>query len=288
MNTNYTLIWWILFLFFAFIIIFALIYYFIIYKKQGRKALTIYKIPIFAFFYGIFLLQAFLTRIIPQVGDFIPLSFDDATIVTTGLLFGPIEAIVYGAIADLSRTLLNGWVPLPLPFLIFPFTGLIAGILGESYRNQKRNLSIKTQFWIFQIALLSFLVICFTLVYFLGQTGEEENFLKNSLLILLIISPIFIILLEFLFFYIYKYKKENLGLLVYLTVIFIIVRIFTGFIIRPYSQFYAFDIPFKLEFYERVFSSTYLVPSKIFITFLFIISCNYAMKLKIENNDYLN
>lgn len=288
MDPNYTLIWWILFLSFSFIIIFALIYYFILYKKQGRKALTIYKIPIFAFFYGIFLLQAFLTRIIPQAGDFIPLSFDDATIVTVGILFGPVEAIIYGAIADLSRTLLNGWVPLPLPFLIFPFTGLIAGILGESYRNRKKELSIKTQFWIFQIALLSFLAICFVLVYFLGQTGEEENFLKNSLLILLIISPIFIILLELLFFYIYKYKKENLSLLVYLTIIFIIVRIFTGFIIRPYSQFYAFDIPFKLEFYERVFSSTYLVPSKIFVTFLFIISCNYAMKLKIENNDYLN
>lgn len=288
MDTNYTLIWWILFLSFAFIIIFALIYYFILYKREGRKALTIYKIPIFAFFYGIFLLQAFLTRIIPQAGDFIPLSFDDATIVATGILFGPIEAIVYGAIADLSRTLLNGWVPLPLPFLIFPFTGLIAGVLGESYRNKKKELSIKTQFWIFQIALLSFLAICFILVYFLGQTGDEENFLKNSLLILLIISPIFIILLELLFFYIYKYKKENLSLLVYLTIIFIIVRIFTGFIIRPYSQFYAFDIPFKLEFYERVFSSTYLVPSKIFVTFLFIVSCNYAIKLKMENNDYLN
>ncbi|CRX36985.1 / / ECF-type riboflavin transporter, S component / 468773:469639 Reverse [Candidatus Hepatoplasma crinochetorum] len=288
MDTNYTLIWWILFLSFSFIIIFALIYYFILYKKEGRKALTIYKIPIFAFFYGIFLLQAFLTRIIPQAGDFIPLSFDDATIVATGILFGPIEAIVYGAIADLSRTLLNGWVPLPLPFLIFPFTGLIAGILGESYRNKKKELSIKTQFWIFQIALLSFLAICFILVYFLGRTGEEENFLKSSLLILVIISPIFVILLEFLFFYIYKYKKENLSLLVYLTLIFIIVRIFTGFIIRPYSQFYAFDIPFKLEFYERVFSSTYLVPSKIFVTFLFIISCSYAIKLKMENNGYLN
>src|ERR1051325_2279569 len=97
-----------IFLSFSFIIIFALIYYFFKYKKEKRKALTIYKIPIFAFFYGIFLLQAFLTRIIPQAADFIPFSFDDATIVATGILFGPIEAIVYGAIADLSRTLLNG------------------------------------------------------------------------------------------------------------------------------------------------------------------------------------
>ncbi|BDV03126.1 ECF transporter S component [Candidatus Hepatoplasma crinochetorum] len=288
MDPNYTLIWWILFLSFSFIIIFALIYYFFKYKKEKRKALTIYKIPIFAFFYGIFLLQAFLTRIIPQAADFIPFSFDDATIVATGILFGPIEAIVYGAIADLSRTLLNGWVPLPLPFLIFPFTGLIAGVLGENYRNRKKEIGIKQQFWIFQLSLLIFLVICFTLVYFLGKTGEEEEFLKNSLYVMIIISPIFIILLEILFFYTYRYKKENLNLLVYLTIIFIIVRIFTGFIIRPYSQFYAFDIPFKLEFYERVFSSTYLVPSKIFVTFLFIIGCKYAINLKVENNIYLN
>ncbi|BDV03676.1 MAG: hypothetical protein HPPSJP_3970 [Candidatus Hepatoplasma scabrum] len=283
-DVNYTVIWWILFLSFASIIIFALIYYFILYKKQNRKAITIYKIPIFAFFYGIFLFQAFLTRIIPQAADLIPLSFDDATIVATGILFGPVEAIIYGAIADLSRTLLNGWVPLPLPFLIFPFTGLVAGVLGENYRNRKKDLNIKTQFWIFQIALFSFLAICFILVYFLGQQGEEQEFLKNSLLVLVIISPIFIVLLELLFFYVYKYKKENLMLLVYLTIIFIIARIFTGFIIRPYSQFYAFNIPFKLEFYERLFSSTYLVPSKIFVTFLFIVACNYAMKLKIENN----
>jgi uncharacterized membrane protein len=70
---------------------------------------------------------------------------ESVTVIAMGFLFGPLEGIVYGLLADILGTLISGYMPLPIYMVTYPMIGLYAGIGGMIYRN-KVNINKTTLF----------------------------------------------------------------------------------------------------------------------------------------------
>ena len=116
-----------------FLMIFSgLSYYLTKYKKEKKQVFTIKKIVIFSLFFGTFIIQSLFTRFVGSA-PIIPFSLDTITIIAVGFIFGPVEGIVYGITADLTRVFINGWTPMLLPSLSFALLGLFSGMLGRLY-----------------------------------------------------------------------------------------------------------------------------------------------------------
>lgn len=234
--------------------------------KIKYRILTLDKIPILSVLYGIFLIQAFITKVMPETADLIPFSLDTITIIAVGFLYGPIEAIIFGAVADISRTIINGWTPQLLPFFIFPITGLIAGIFGDLYQNRQKKSNLIFESLIFQATILLFCFIT-VLVGFLASDEIKEGLSKTLVFIL---TPLFLLLIEGIYIYTIFYDRGNFTLLLYITIVQILARIITGYIIRPYSMYFYYGFPLNAEIIKRVITSSYFVPANIFFSYWFV------------------
>jgi uncharacterized membrane protein len=61
---------------------------------------------------------------------------ESVTIIAMGFLFGPLEGIVYGILADILGTLISGYMPLPIYMVTYPMIGLYAGLGGMIFRSK--------------------------------------------------------------------------------------------------------------------------------------------------------
>ncbi len=266
-----------------FSIFFTIFFYLRIYNKENINIFTIKKITIFSLFFSIFMIQAFITRIMPEIGDLIPFSLDSITVMTIGFLFGPIEAIIFGFAADFARTLINGWTYQILAGSIFPIIGMISGIFGRKFQKINSDLNInnlnedfiKTKkidktilsnkifnIFIFHTILFLFLVLnIYAIKYSLNNNKNIEiNFIIIS-------TSILIFFVESIYFYIFFKKSEDLNLILLILVSVVLSRAVTGFLIRPFSMYFYYGLPFKSEIIKRVVTSSYLIPSKIIVLY---------------------
>lgn len=270
-------IWGIIVISCSLILISSIIFYFFKYKKEGTKILTIEKIPIFGMFLAIFIFQAYLTRVIPHTNEIIPFSMDDLTVVAIGFLYGPIEAIFFGAIADTTRTLINGWGFQVIAFFIFPITGLISGYFGRMYK--KRNIDNRGSAESFALKTtllyIIFLALTFTwLLFFVEDLRLEVSFIYFA------INLFFIIVFSIWMFLLIKNKKyKDLSLIFFISLAIIISRVITGYIIRPYGQYFYFNYNLLGEINLRIASSSYLIYIRIFVYFYFLKSSLYAIDI---------
>jgi uncharacterized membrane protein len=82
---------------------------------------------------------------------------DSVMIIAIGFIFGPLEAMVFGSLADIIGTLMTGFMPLPIYALKYPLIGLMAGVAGDFYKS-----NIKTN-KILNLILLQIFILGFTL-----------------------------------------------------------------------------------------------------------------------------
>ncbi|BDV02654.1 MAG: hypothetical protein HPAVJP_5430 [Candidatus Hepatoplasma vulgare] len=270
-------IWGIIVVSCSFLLLSSILFYFFKYRKEGTKILTIEKLPIFGMFLAIFIFQAYITRVIPHTNEIIPFSMDDLTIVSIGFLYGPIEAIFFGAIADTTRTLINGWGFQIIAFFILPITGLISGYFGRMYKNKSINDKGSAESFIMKTNLLyiSFLALTFTwLLFFVEDLRLEVSFIYLG------INLFFIIIFMIWMFLLLKNKKyRDLSLIFFISLAIIIARVITGYVIRPYSQYFYFNYNWLGEINLRIASSSYLIYIRIFVYFYFIKSALYAIDI---------
>lgn len=177
---------------------------------------------------------------------------------------------------------------------IFPFIGLIFGILGRkflslnpnnrkdldylnektiNYKNYKSKTILGNRFInlaLFQMLLIILSIFSSWAVIYLTKTNElpvEELFIYISV-------PILIIFLEIIYFYIYFKNEDDLTLILLLFIGIIITRIITGYIIRPYSIYFYYNQPFVISSITRIATSSYLIPAEL-ITLYFVIKASF-------------
>ncbi|BDU67829.1 MAG: hypothetical protein TYPL_4820 [Candidatus Tyloplasma litorale] len=277
-NPTTWIIWGVLTSIMLLILISSIIISIFFYRKYNKKFLTIKKITILATFLAIFLVQAFLTKITADI-PFLP-SVDSVTTIVVGFIFGPLEGILFGWIADSLNTLIHGWSYEVLPSLMFPMIGLISGLFGVIYK-KVQDIPIWKSILIFQVIAISLLFIMIPLEIFLtnvninGNSISEEEFQKA--LFFSITSFIFI---ELMMLYIRYYKlngKEIILLMLILCVSF--SERMMELVIRPFTQYFSgYEKSYLLALYTRILRSTYLIPLVAIISFLLIRLTQFAMK----------
>ena len=122
---------------------------------------------------------------------------DSVTIIVVGFLFGPLEAMVYGALADVVGVLIAGDAPMFLYALKYPLVGLISGSFGMLYR-QKKDINHNIAFGISQLPLTALIIVPFILT---GTNDAAIGFAKVAPHIIYTTGAISFVLIEALAFY---------------------------------------------------------------------------------------
>ncbi len=277
-TTTDWIIWSSFIAFFSLILIISFVFFTMKYIKQKRNVFELWKISILSIFMGIFLIQSFIS--FPMIDGIIPFGLDDVVVIVIGFMIGPIEAILFGFITDTTKTFINGWTYQLLPALIYPLTGLIAGIFGEIYRtNLKRkkdvnNSELKVSKKLMSFDFISFQVITLLFVLF---TMITPTFIRNDVyedfnkILVLTSSIVLFTLLEITFIYLMFFSKKettfDIKILLYVTISIILTRIITGWVIRPFSMYFYYGYDLQFQVISRIATSSYLVPIKIIISY---------------------
>ncbi len=251
----------------------------IFYRKQNTRWLTTRKITIMSTFLAIFMIQAFVFQ--PLLDLPIKFSFDSITTIAVGFMFGPLEGILFGWVADTLRVLINGWSYQLLPSLMYPMIGLIAAMFGILYRRSK-EFSVNTSAIIFQITILSLFIISLPLNYFLTEVVADTN---SSLGIdsgvpTLLVSLGTLIMVEIMFMILWfgDFDKKDITLITILLLTAYCDRIME-LVIRPFTQYYAgYEASYIAALYTRLVSSTYLIPTVTFTSYILIKTTMYTLE----------
>ena len=260
---------------FGAIIIVAFLAYLWFYKIKKRQVFSTKKIVIYGAFFAIFLIQNALWIPLSHL-PVIPWSMDSVTVIAIGFLFGPLEAMVYGFIADLFGALISGWAPLPIYMLKYPITGLVSGVLGDVYKS-KFKINDSYSFIILQVVIAIFvvtpIVIANTNQDALDESGVSEALVYSA-------AAVSFVLFEALGIYFVKKKdKKQFMLFVFVALAAVISRIVTGWLIQTMADTYYWGYPFELSMLARIITSSYLTPATALISYGIISSSIYAMKV---------
>lgn len=287
-------IWAILIVLSLTFIILGIVLSVIIYRKTDRKFLTANKITLMASFMAFFLVQAFIMS--PLLKLPVPFSIDSITTIAVGFIFGPLEGILFGWVADSLRVLINGWSYQFLPSLMYPMIGLIAAIFGLLYRwrNEIPNwLSIL----LFQAVILTMVILLIPLSSCLVSFANSNLDAGDSYLDKIvnyktpgiIAACLTLIFTEIAFscFYIFKWDKRDLWLFV-----LVLLAAFSDrameIVIRPFTQYFTgYETIYVVGLYTRLLSSTYLIPSVALTSFILIKASAYALGITSRKEDYL-
>ncbi len=249
------------------------------YIKKGKQFLTVKKITIMSTFLTFFLIQVFLMS--PLLDLPIPFSMDSITVVTVGFIFGPLEGILFGWVADSLRVLINGWSYQLLPSLMYPMIGFIASIFGLIYWYKIDFLRIKKVYlvMIFQAMLL---ILFFTLFIFesllISNVLEDEGL---NLVFVFVTTIISLISMEIICYFIaINFKSEKLLLILLIFAAIYFDRIME-LIIRPFTQYFSgYESNYSIALTTRMLSSTYLIPIVTITSFMLISITNYVLELE--------
>ncbi|NQX83236.1 MAG: hypothetical protein HRS50_00780 [Mycoplasmataceae bacterium] len=262
------------------IIFLTIIYFTYLNKKSQKPFLTVRKITIFATFLSLFLIQVFLFK--PLLDLPIPFSFDSITIIAVGFIFGPLEGILFGWVADTIRVLIHGWSYQFLPSLMYPMIGIISGLFGLIYWNFKIIPKWKS-ILIFQVIIIFLFIIVFPIEYGLSIIASSKDSRMIPTLLTTIITFIF---MELMFVYIIfsnhssgNFGKNQMFMLMLITCIALFDRTME-LIIRPFTQYFlGYEKNYIIALYTRILSSTYLIPTVSFTSFILIKTTTYVLGL---------
>ncbi len=246
-------------------------------KSYKKGVFTTKKITIFATFLAILLIQTLIDVYMPSLPG-MP-SFESMTTITIGFLFGPIEGILFGWIADSFIVLMHGWSYQMLPALMMPLIGLVAGLMGMLYRN--RNEMKKWQsITIFQITLvILMLIMLVTSLTIVDVAGGAKDDMDKLAIMAPITCSIAILILEGIFFYLlYKKVEANDFYLLTLIMLTAVSERTVELIVRPFSQAYYYThMEYFVEFYIRLLRSSYLIPSVTIASYVLIKTTSYIL-----------
>lgn len=284
------IIWWAMLIINISILLISIIGFGFMYKKTKKEFLSINRIAYFSVFLCIFMLQVFIFA--PLISLPIPFSFDSITVIAVGFLFGPIEGIIFGQVADTLRVFIHGWSYGILPGTMYPLIGLISGIAGIIYHNKKTASTWTLTIW-FQAIVILFLIALIPAIFGLNHYWDNINnngmFSSESWLYPIISSSIIAIsvvvmlsIMEVLFYWFLKSenKREDLFMFVLLTIAAFADR-GMELVIRPFTQFFTgYETIYWVALLTRVISTTYLVPTVALTSYGMIKAFQTAMNIK--------
>ncbi len=270
-------------------------------RKNNKKIFTPKKVTIFATFLAILMIQTFIDVMLPSFPG-MP-SFESATTITVGFMFGIVEGIAFGWIADTAIVLIHGWSYQILPGLMMPVIGMMAGLVRvgfnksineEDFENnpnsevatirtssEKEKTSNRNVIIVFQVIMISMmLVMLLTSTTLIKVTGNDPKY-DGLQVFAPITCVITIALLELIFFYLlYKgVDKTQLKLLTAILCVAILERALE-ITVRPFSQYYYNNsYNYFIEFYIRLLRSTYLIPSVTIASFVLIRTTSMVIDL---------
>lgn len=276
-----------------FVLIASIIFFSINYIKNNKKFLTIKKVAYLSIFLGMFIVQAFCFK--PFLELPIPFSFDSIWVIAVAFIFGPLEGIMFGWIADSLRVLINGWTYQLLPSLMYPIIGLIAGITGYIYSN-KDTINRKTMIISFQFLMVTVFLI--TIPALLGINYLWDNITINNvfdqhygysgiskiatIITTLIVVIIIFILMEVIFVWFIRSEKRKEDLLLFML---LSISAFADrgmeLVIRPFTQYFSgYEQIYWVSLITRMISTTYLVPTVALTSFWLVKASRFAMNIE--------
>ncbi len=255
------------------------------YRKNKKPFLTIDKIAIFGTFLSFFIVQAFVTS--PLLKLPIPFSIDSITTIAVGFMFGPLEGILFGWVADSLRVMINGWSYQLLPSLMYPTIGLIASVFGILYRKYE-EIPNWLSMVLFQTVIVTIVLIIIPMDYFLVEFGHKQleagdNYIDKLVsyqLPMLLAAIATLLFLEGLYasFYIFKWDKKDMFLLLTLVLTAFADRTME-LVIRPFTQYFSgAETIYVVGLYTRILSSSYLIPSVAIASMALIKVSKYSLE----------
>lgn len=249
------------------LIVFGIVWSVIYYRKTNKKFLTAPKITIFATYLAFFLVQAFLMS--PLLKLPIPFSIDSITTVAVGFIFGPLEGIMFGWVADTLRVFINGWSYQLLPGLMYPMIGLISAVFGILYRKYDELPNWLTAV-LFQSVIFAIILIIIPMNVFLSTfaakhlTGDPYFDKLIAYQIPGLISAVVCLLLMegiYVSFFIFKWNTRDMFLITLVLLASTADRSME-LVIRPFTQYFTgYEQIYIVSLYTRMLSSAYLIPA---------------------------
>lgn len=239
-------------------------------------------------FFALFCIQAAIGRIGIKFNMWV--SFEVSTVVVVAFLFGPLEAMIFGFVADSLGVFISGSGPWMLFYAIqYPITALIAGSFADIFYRQenKEKISKHIYFAIYHLLIALLVALSFTAPYY----GVEIN--NGELPWAAVISScvISIVLLEAIFiFLIRKENSINIMLITLLFATFFINRIINGYLISSIGESFLWGNGW--ETYPSIllldiFKSSYLIPINTLLTFGLITGSIFAVEQTSGKEAYL-
>lgn len=100
--------------------------------SKNRKSMPLYRLALCAFLVALSIVCGKFLKI--PVGDVLRFSFENLPILFAGLVFGPVEGVLVGVVADLLGCVLYGYAINPLVTAGAMCVGLLAGVGGLCLR----------------------------------------------------------------------------------------------------------------------------------------------------------
>ena len=100
--------------------------------SKNRKSMPLYRLALCAFLVALSIVCGKFLKI--PVGDVMRFSFENLPILFAGLVFGPVEGVLVGVVADLLGCVLYGYAVNPLVTAGAVCIGLLAGLGGIALR----------------------------------------------------------------------------------------------------------------------------------------------------------
>ncbi len=292
-------IWCIMTLMMISILVSAIVINLVFNKDYKKGILSVRKITIFATFLTLLIVQTLIDVYLPSFPG-MP-SFESMTTIAVGFIFGPLEGILFGWIADTFIVLLHGWSYQLLPGLMMPMIGLIAGLLGLVYRKREefpKWISIV----IFQVTLVILMIVMIATSTTIVDVVANSNYPSYSnpdsywhidaeklSIMVPIVCSVSILIMEIIFFALLykKVESKDLYLLTLLLVVAVAERT-TELIVRPFSQvYYNPKLEYFIEFFIRLLRSSYLIPSVTLTSYLLIKTTMYSLDYNYSNQNEL-
>ncbi|MBR2320057.1 MAG: folate family ECF transporter S component [Clostridia bacterium] len=100
--------------------------------SKNRKSMPLYRLALCSFLVALSIVCGKFLKI--PVGDVLRFSFENLPILFAGLVFGPVEGVLVGVVADLLGCVLYGYAVNPLVTAGAVCIGLLAGVGGITLR----------------------------------------------------------------------------------------------------------------------------------------------------------
>ena len=100
--------------------------------SKNRKSMPLYRLALCAFLTALSIVCGKFLKI--PVGDVLRFSFENLPILFAGLVFGPVEGVLVGVVADLLGCVLYGYAVNPLVTAGAVCIGLVSGLGGIALR----------------------------------------------------------------------------------------------------------------------------------------------------------